>query len=127
VRTSLAVLLSAVGCQIACDSGLGTVCTQEFRTETVTVVDQAVNPVPDASVVATLVRTGDTLSPAVTGPSPDGVYIIADDGSRNTVRAAGEQVRVQVELGSQAFGADYVLAGGCHIQKVSGPDTLTVP
>jgi hypothetical protein len=101
----------------------------EFRAETVTVIDHAGNPVPDASVVATLVRTSDALSPAVTGPSSTGVYIIVDDRSREKLRTAGDLVRVQVERGSQAFGADYVfdVPGGCHIHKVSGPDTLTAP
>jgi hypothetical protein len=129
MRTSPAVLFLAVLPGLACDSGLGSVCTTEFRTVPVTVVDRADTPIADASVVAVLVRTSDTLSPPVSGPSPTGVYIIVDDGSRHKILTAGELVRVQVERGAQAFGADYVfdVPGGCHIHKVSGPDTLTAP
>jgi hypothetical protein len=99
----------------------------EFRAETVTLVELAGSPIPDAIVVATLVRTSDTLSPPGVGPSPTGVYVIADDRSRELVQSAGELVRVQVERSSHAVGADYVFAGGCHIQKINGPDTLTIP
>jgi hypothetical protein len=126
MRDSERVLLLALVLPASCDS-TSSVCTMEFRAETVTLVDLAGSPIPDATVVATLVRTSDTLSPAVVGPSPAGVYVIADDRSREEVQPAGELVRVQVERGSQAFGADYVLAGGCHIRKINGPDTLTAP
>lgn len=120
------VLVSLAACS---DEGMpGGACTASFATVGVTVVDGAGQPVPDASVTATLVRTGQVLVPTTLMLTVPGTYTLVDDGSTNVIRRAGESVQAHVSRGTQSVTADYVFSvpDGCHINKVSGPDTVTL-
>lgn len=123
---AMSIAIASVG---SCESGIPTVCTMEFRAETITLLDMSGAPVPDAAVVSTLLRTGEVLSPTSLALHAEGTYIIVDDGSREKLRSTGDSVRVVAQRGSALpVTATYLIdvPGGCHIHKVSGPDTLTM-
>lgn len=124
LATALAAALSACGS----DSTSG-VCTEMFATIPVTIVDAAGQPVEAATLTTVLVRTGQVLVPTTLMLSVPGTYTLADDGSTSFIRRSGDAVQAHITKGEAAITVDYVLAveGGCHISKISGPDTVTLP
>jgi len=127
VRTGLAMTVAVLA---ACDTTAPTACTAVFLEVTVTVVDSLGAPVSDATVTSTLVRTGETLVPTWLALLTDGSYVIVDDGSRGKLRASGDTVAVTARRDAgPSVAATYFIdvPGGCHVHKVSGPDTLSVP
>ncbi|MEO8635747.1 MAG: hypothetical protein ABI587_10770 [Gemmatimonadales bacterium] len=122
-------LLLPIALLAGCD-GIATVCTSEFAVVTVTVVDTLGAPVTDATVTSTLLRTGAILSPTSLALLTAGTYIIVDDGAREPLRNAGDSVGVTARRGTgPSLPATYVIdvPGGCHVHKLSGPDTLSLP
>ena len=127
VSTGLATTIAVLA---ACDTTAPTACTSVLLAVTVTVVDTLGAPVSDATVTSTLVRTGEALVPTSLALLTGGTYIIVDDGSRVKLRASGDTVAVTAQRGaSPSIAATYFIdvPGGCHVHKVSGPDTLSVP
>jgi hypothetical protein len=125
----LAALLPTVLLLAACESSAPDSCTTVFLTVTTTVVDTLGTPVPDATLTSTLVRTGEQLAPTSLALLTAGTYIVVDDGSRKKLRASGDNVAVTVQRGtgpvtSATFRID--VPGGCHVHKLSGPDSLIV-
>ena len=121
-----AMLLGVAACG---DDGMpgGGACTASFAMIGVTVVDGSGQPVPDASVTATLVRTGQVLVPTTLMLPTPGTYVLVDDGSTQLLRRSGDAVQARISKGALAVVADYVVAAdGCHISKVSGPDSVTL-
>ena len=119
-------LVTAAGCD---DDPLlnGCFCTEEFRAVSVTVVDTAGSPVDSMSVVVTRPRDGFTFTPDQELAFDPGTYVIMDDGDKTALTISGETVRVVATKGGASVNADYVFATDdcrCHIEKVSGPDTL---
>jgi hypothetical protein len=123
---AMAMLLSVVACSD--DSMPGGACTASFAMIGVTVVDGAGQPVPGASITATLVRTGQVLVPTTLMLTAPGTYVLVDDGSSSLLRRSGDAVQAHIAKGALATTADYVIAleGGCHVSRVSGPDTVTL-
>ncbi len=125
----IGIWIAALGLA-ACDTSNGVVCTTEFRALTVTLVDSAGQPVLDAATVTTVPRTGDTLSITWLGTPVAGTYVYVDDGAIKAIRELGDSLRVDVD---RSAGADFSIAffvdvpGGCHVNKVSGPDSVVVP
>jgi len=127
VRSGLAITIAVLA---ACDTTAPTACTAVFVAMTVTVVDTRGAPVSDATVTSTLVRTGEILLPTWLGLPTGDAYIIVDDGSRDRLRASGDTVAVTAQRDADpSIAAMYFIdvPGGCHVHKVTGPDTLTVP
>jgi hypothetical protein len=123
-------LLLAAAVLSGCDSAVPTACTEVFVVVTVAVVDTLGAPVGDATVISTLARTGDTLYPTTLALLTGGTYVVVDDGSRGKLREAGDTVAVRAQRGTGSNRtATYVfdVPGGCHVRKLSGPDTLTLP
>jgi len=114
----------------ACDDDEQVVCTEEFRTATVFVVDARDRPVTDALVQTYLVRTGELVPVTSILDLIPGSYLILDDGATSLIPSGTEEFRVTVTRGGGVpLEALYVFEApqGCHIAKVSGPDTLVVP
>jgi hypothetical protein len=115
----------------ACDDDDDRVaCTEEFRTATVFVEDASDQPVTDATVQTFLVRTGELVPVTSIVDLMPGSYLILDDGATSLIPSGSEQFRVTVTRGGGAALEALYLFGteqGCHIVKVSGPDTLVVP
>jgi hypothetical protein len=115
---------------VACDDAEPVACTEEFRTATVFVEDPGGGPVTDATVQTFLVRTGELVPVTSILDLMPGSYPILDDGATSLIPSGTEQFRVAVTRGGGApVEALYVFEApqGCHIVKVSGPDTLVVP
>jgi Na+/H+-dicarboxylate symporter len=112
----------------ACDQQSTGVCTAMFAIATATVVDAQSAPAPTAVITTTLLRTGETLTPTTVMDFVTGVYPILDDGAAPKLRIAGDSIRVRAVQGTASAEAIYrfEVPGGCHIQKVSGPDTLVL-
>jgi hypothetical protein len=120
-----AVALATSGC----DEGLGTACTSVFVAIPVTLMDTLGAPT-DVTAQSVLVRSGEVLHATSLVLLAPGNFIIIDDGSLNRIRVGGDQVRVTASRsGGSVVQADYLInaPAGCHVNKVSGPDTLTVP
>lgn len=124
-----AALVAGLGLA-ACDTSNGIVCTAEFRALTVTLRDSAGQPVLDAATVTTVPHTGDTLPITWLGTPVGGTYVYVDDGAKPGIRELGDSLRVDVD---RSAGTDFSIAyfvdvpSGCHVRKVTGPDTLVVP
>lgn len=106
----------------------GLACTENFAIQTVAVRDGAGALVTDATVLTTLVRTGARITPQTLALMSPGNYVILDDGATAVLRRAGDQARVTGTSARGAFSANYEfdVPGGCHIRKLSGPDTVVV-
>jgi hypothetical protein len=120
-------LLASVGL-LGCDQQSTEVCTAMFAVSTVTVVDAGSAPAAGATVTTTLVRTGETLTPTTLMDFVTGVYPILDDGAIPRLRPSGDSIRVRAHQGAASAEAIYrfEIPGGCHIEKISGPDTLVL-
>jgi len=113
-----------------CDEPGGIACTASFAIYTIVVTDRSGAPVDGVDLAVTLVRTGEQLEPtAVGGPYPVGTYPLVDDAATTKLRPMGDEVRAVATKGTASVQADFVFAvpGGCHVHKVSGPDTVALP
>lgn len=120
--------LLATAALLGCDQQSEAVCTALFAVATVTVVDSTAAPAAAATVTSTLIRTGETLTPTTVMDFVTGVYPILDDGAVPKLQSAGDSIRVHAAQGSATAEAIYrfTVPGGCHIERVSGPDTLVL-
>jgi len=124
-RTSLfAVAGAAGGVLLACSHYDGEVCTAEFRGLPLTIVSESGTPVTDATVTTRLTRNNQVLQ--TTGDSPTGWYVILTDSSAGRLRSGGDSVSAAVSASIDTV-LPFVISGGCHIAKLSGPDSLVVP
>jgi len=125
----LAALAAVAGLQACADGATGGgACTAMFASVPVTVIDGAGQPVEAATVTAVLVRTGQTLVPTGLILTTPGTYPLVDDGSTSVIQRSGEAVQAHISKGAQSLSVDYVFAvpDGCHVSKVSGPDTVAL-
>lgn len=123
------LILLAIGSLEGCDATRDSFCTQQFVTVTAVVVDGTGVPVVDAVVTSTLVRTGEILPPTTLALFTPGTYVVVDDGALSKLLTAGDSVRVDARrAGGPSTTVDYLfdVPGGCHVNRLSGPDTLTV-
>ena len=114
---------------VACDDDDRAACTEEFRTATVFVMDASNQPVTDATVQTFHVRTGELVPITSIIDLIAGAYAILDDNATRLIPSGVEQFRVTASRGGgAAVEALYEFSApqGCHIEKVSGPDTLVV-
>jgi hypothetical protein len=122
-------LLLPLAAALGCDDG-PVACTEEFRVATVFVRDTNAQAVADATVRTYLDRTGALVPFETVIDLAPGNYVILDDGATRLIRSDAEAFRVTVERGeTPPLEARYAFRApqGCHIEKVSGPDTLVVP
>lgn len=127
--TRAAWLLGGALLAAGCTPDDGLVCTTEFAMVTVYVQDALAAPVTAATVTTVLVRTGDTLpvnqSLILLAP---GHYVVVDDASTSRLRPTGDSLAVTIRNGPASLTAGYRVRGdGCHVGRLSGPDTLTMP
>lgn len=113
---------------VACDDQQ-CVCTLNRVSILLTVLNPSGLPEPGVSVQTTLVRTGAILD--VRQPNgPDGVYSILDDSFRDLLEFQGDALSVVGRKGGLGFTAAFVARPDgpcrCHIQKMSGPESVTL-
>ncbi len=109
------------------DPSLPCACTLEFRFFTVTVVDASGQPAEGVSISVRRVSDGALLTVNSSLGQGSGVYVILTDGNIQDVSEAGTTVEVVGTLGELGFTAEYVFdrdACQCHVNKISGPETV---
>jgi hypothetical protein len=113
----------------ACTGEGALICTDSFAFVPLTVLDAAGNPVTGLSIADTVIRTQHSFVVPQSLSLQAGTYVILDDSFRNQIRGNAESVRVSGFNGATRFTATFTfsVAGGCHVGKVSGPDSVTVP
>ena len=102
-------------------------CTEEFRSWSVVVVDTAGNPVDGLTVQVVRTSTGEQL-PYGGAAFSAGSYRIMDDGMAAAIRIEGETIEAGTSGGGATFDAAWEFgadAWRCHVEKLSGPDTVT--
>ena len=127
-RQHLGVALLALGCLAGCGERTGTVCTESFASASAFVVDSLGAPAGTAVITSVLLRTGDTLAITSLIDHVPGAYTIVDDASVHLIRTTGDSILVRAVQGAATAEAIFVFdaPGGCHINRVSGPDTLVL-
>jgi hypothetical protein len=121
------VLLALAAC--GDDPASQCACTEEFRIFSVAVLDDASQPVSDAALTVTNLRTGRALTSGWLGQLVPGSYVIADDGMLEEFSDAGDRVRVEGQASAGSFTVEFTFAPDacrCHLQRVSGPDTVVI-
>jgi hypothetical protein len=124
-------IVAAAWAALGCDTG-GGACTEDLRAVFVTGIDSVGAPVANAAVSHVLPRT---LTPVTIAQDPAqaalGRYVAFSDAAlaqldSTTFQAGGEVVRMTGIAGPTSFVADFVFAvpDGCHVRRVSGPDTV---
>lgn len=132
MRSALRCLhLGLIAAVVAGCESTGVVCTEEFRVATVVLIDATSAPVTDAVVTTTLVRTGQIVLLTSIIDFISGTYPVLDDGAVPLFHnRMAEDFRLTVTRpGQTPVTAMYrfTVPGGCHIEKVSGADTLSIP
>jgi hypothetical protein len=129
---ALLVALPAVGgCSLTRpNDGPGDcICTMEFRTIGVRVVDAAGQPVTGLAVTVTNERTGAVVEvdQDAAGPPAAGSYVVISDAQVQAVSEAGDRLTFRATGGGRVAEATFVVsrdACSCHIEKESGPDEI---
>lgn len=113
---------------VACENSGGKVCTASFAFITAVAVDGAGQPVSNLLVTDTVVRTGKGFDVLQNGfLNAAGVFVLFSDNQIGEVRESGDAVRVSGTNGSKSFSTLYQFGSdGCHVKKISGPDTVVV-
>ena len=125
----IGTVLSLAACS---DDACETVaCTMEFRTFSVAVVNEAGEPVTGLAPVVTMVRTGEELDLPDMGPGDpeSGVYLVMTDGNAALIQQDEEPVRFTATTGQLSVTGDFVFGMTmcrCHVEQLSGPDTLVM-
>lgn len=122
--------IATLGALSACkNEGAGAICTASFAIVPVTVRDSSGNPVTGLSIADTLIRTRQGFLVPQSFGLAAGTYVILDDGFRSHLRPTGESIQVTGFDASTRFTATFTfdVPGGCHVRKLSGPDTVVVP
>lgn len=98
-------------------------CTMDFRSVGFVLVDAYERPVDGARVEVRRTTGEIVTTDASLGQPSMGRYVIADDGTR--VVPSGETMTVNASKDGRAVAGVYRLGhDGCHIEKLSGADTL---
>lgn len=104
------------------------VCDDSFAFVVAVAVDAGGSLVSGLVITDSVLRTGERfVVEQFNGFEPVGSYTVFSDNFESKVREAGDAVRVTGTDGSRGFGATFVFGSdGCHIRKISGPDTVRV-
>jgi hypothetical protein len=110
--------------QVDCHSDEAFACPAEFLFVEV-VVSEDGQPASGVTITATLDRTGQPIVPALRWTPPVGHYVIVDDASKKLLRSRADWVTVTFSKALVFVTVPYQFReGACHIEKVSGPDSL---
>ncbi len=93
----------------------------------VVVVDAQGAPLANVAITDSVLRTHErfAIPQSFNGWTP-GAFQVFDDSFSGRIREGGDAVRVTGTNGTLTFAADFVfgMPDGCHVAKVSGPDTV---
>ncbi|MES2873079.1 MAG: hypothetical protein V4708_05105 [Bacteroidota bacterium] len=109
------------------------ICTQEFRMVQVRIKDAWGNPVAVKDFTAINKRTGKSTvqdnEPATV--NNQGIYTVASDADVKNLSNSGDVIKVTAThpATNKTVSYEFVVSGGkcaCHINKVSGPEDITL-
>lgn len=113
---------------VACGEGAGPVCTKEFRVFSVFVMDGTGTGILDLDYTVTISNLGRRVeldSTVLAAAVGDGWYPVMTDAQGSLLGQTGSLVRFEGTNGALTTRGDYLfVAGVCHVEKLSGPDTL---
>lgn len=111
---------------VACGSEDALNCTEEFRIYGVYVVDGAGFVLPGLEYTVTISNLGHEVEvDSTVAPSANGWYPLVTDAEGALLGQTGSLVRFEGTNGTLTTSGDYLfVAGLCHVEKLSGPDTL---
>ncbi len=104
------------------------ICTEEFKVYTVKVIDRNKRPLDSLRVRIYNPSTGRDFDIEQTyAPYESGVYVVMTDAYTHSLQEGGEAVIFEAENDTlSASGQFYFTTDDCrcHVEKISGPDTL---
>jgi hypothetical protein len=101
-------------------------CPAVFTLITVQVKDELGQGVSGVNVTVTLERTGEILDMG-REYIENGSYVIADDSIREKFSVDGDVLAVSGSKDSKTFQAQFEIRQGvCNIEKISGPEVVTL-
>jgi hypothetical protein len=117
------MLSPLIGCG---DQATRSACTELFAMVPLTVQTRQGGPASGLTISATILRTAQTFTVPQIGIGVPGTYVVFDDNFLDRIRASGDSVRVTGSDSTLGFSELFVFdaPGGCHVQKVVGPDTV---
>ncbi len=121
------LLLSALGLFAGCDTLDGPqVCTREYVTYTVRVVDASGDLLADLTTRSVVEPSGVELVTAQDANTGQvGVYPVASDAHGRLISRSGTTVRFEATGDGLSAEASFVFdTDGCHVRKVSGPQEI---
>jgi hypothetical protein len=128
LRRRFFAVLPVAGVLAACNADLGgKICTTSFALIPVVVVNAQGAPLTGISITDSVLRTHERFAvPQSFNGWSAGTFHVFDDSFISKVRESGDAVRVTGTNGTLSFGADFVFGApdGCHVTKLSGPDTV---
>lgn len=126
-----AVALFCFAAGTGCETNVSpTVCTTEFVTVRVTVLDTVGVPVDSVNIMITNMWSGEIYDLAEENKpgsltTKNGLYAIFHDGYRRRLQKTFEPLRVEGEKEGLQFSEVFVIGRDeCHVFKMAGPDTV---
>lgn len=126
------ILFSFLLLQCSSSTEQSYLCTQEFVTYSVTVLDTNGNPAESVNIKVTNKDTGQPYKVCSDGQNVcqngvEGRYTIMHDGFHDKISSDREDMIVKGTKGAKQFKAEYAFRSGkCHLQKLAGPDTVSL-
>jgi hypothetical protein len=108
--------------------GGGQACTDLFAFITATAINGSGQPVSNLAIRDSVIRTATGFDISQEGTlNSAGTIVVFSDSYLANVRESGEPVLVSGTGAGLGFAAGYQFGtDGCHVRKISGPDTVVV-
>lgn len=134
IALCLGILVKLTGCStgpMENAENLDCVCSLELRMITVRVENSAGEPVSGIKIESQPQFTGNTVDiPTGLHPNVPGEYVIYSDSYLGDTSSGGDTILVRgYSSGNLLFEEKFVIGldpCGCHVEKLSGPDVITV-
>ena len=128
-----ALPLLLAGCSVFEGDEHPRACTDQYVSYTVDVRLPDGAPADSVSITAENERTGQVYGPCNgiiadgVGCGESGTYTVYTDAQESATSRAGDDVTVRGTRGDLAFEAAFRFrTDGCHVDKLAGPDTVTL-
>ena len=122
----LFLALGLAGCGQQTDVG-DCLCNQQFRTITLTVVNEQGTIEPGVACYTLNMGSRDTVQRSVTDSR--GIAVVADDLDRDSIRSLSAAMQVVGTKDTRRFEASFQIGTDqcrCHVYKFAGPDTVVL-
>ena len=106
------------------------ICTTQFVTSEVSVLNDEGNLVSGVTIEVKIKETGEILIPCGTNLDcefPSGVYTVFHDGFMDKVSKNGDKIIVSGTKENLSFSQEFTFGkDDCHIYKLAGPDSVII-